>query len=74
MKEIDELSYVTLASNCIDANTTNIIIPNSDSNFISITCGEERIRISCKDLFRLLKWAYGQWGERLATSRQRAAK
>ena len=62
MSLTDEFSYATSSSNCIDANTTNILIPDSDSAILAITCGEERVTISCKDLFRLLKWAYRQWG------------
>lgn len=58
----DEFSYATLSSNCIDASTTHILIPDSDSTILAITCGEERVTISCKDLFRLFKWAYRQWG------------
>lgn len=62
MSITDGFSYTTPSNNCIDANTTYLHIPDSDSAILAITCGEERVTISCKDLFRLLKWAYRQWG------------
>ena len=62
MSITDEFSYGVDESNRVDTNMTYIHIPDSDSAILAITCGEEQVTISCKDLFRLLKWAYRQWG------------
>ena len=64
MSAIDEqqMYYAATTDSRIDTNTTYIHIPDSDSAILAITCGEERVTISCKDLFKLLKWAYRQWG------------
>lgn len=60
MSDEQQMYYATTGS-CIDTNTTYVYIPDSD-NVLAVVCGGEQITISWKDLFRLLKWAYGQWG------------
>lgn len=60
MSDEQQMYYATTGS-CIDTTTTYMYIPDSD-NVLAVVCGGEQITISWKDLFKLLKWAYGQWG------------
>ena len=60
MSDEQQMYYATTGS-CIDTTTTYMYIPDSD-NVLAVVCGGEQITISWKDLFKLLKWAYRQWG------------
>ena len=53
--------YTVTADSCIDTSTTYVSIPDND-NVLAVVCDGEQITISWKDLFKLLKWAYRQWG------------
>ena len=55
------VTYSTTTDSRIDASTTYVHVPDNDS-VLTVVCDGEQITISWKDLFRLLKWAYGQWG------------
>lgn len=55
------VGYSTTTDSCIDTSTTYVRIPDND-DALAVICDGEQITISWKDLFRLLKWAYGQWG------------
>ena len=56
-----QMYYAATTDSRIDTNTTYMYIPNSD-NVLAVVCDGEQITISWKDLFKLLKWAYRQWG------------
>ena len=55
------MHYATATDSCIDISTTYVHVPDND-DVLAVVCDGEQITISWKDLFRLLKWAYGQWG------------
>lgn len=57
--ESASVTYSTTTDSCIDTSTTYIHIPDND-DALTIVCGGEQITILWKDLFKLLKWAYGQ--------------
>lgn len=60
----DELPmyYTVSTGNPIgNENTTYCRVSNSDHRFV-IVCDGKQITVTFRDLFRLLKWAYEQWG------------
>ena len=61
MSDEEKRMYFSAISSGIDTSKTYVQIPDNDS-MLSVICGGEEISISWKDLFRLLKWAYGQLG------------
>lgn len=56
-----QMYYSATTGSCIDTSTTYVHILDPD-NVLSVVCDGEQITISWKDLFKLLKWAYRQWG------------
>lgn len=61
MSDEQQMYYAATTGNFIDASTTYVHIPDND-NVFAVVCGGEQITISWKDLFKLLKWTYGQLG------------
>ena len=55
------VGYSTTTDGCIDNSKTYVRIPDNDDVLV-VVCDGEQITISWKDLFRLLKRAYRQWG------------
>ena len=55
------MHYATATDSSIDTSTTYVHVPDND-DVLAVVCDGEQITISWKDLFKLLKWAYGQWG------------
>lgn len=55
------VGYSTTTDSRIDTSKTYVRIPDNDDVLV-VVCDGEQITISWKDLFRLLKWAYRQWG------------
>lgn len=60
MLDEQQMYYATTGS-CIDTSTTYVHIPDND-NLLAVVCDGEQVTISWKDLFKLLKWVYEQWG------------
>lgn len=56
-----QMYYAATTSSCTRTITTYVYIPDND-NLLAVVCGGEQVTILWKDLFKLLKWAYGQWG------------
>ena len=61
MSDEQQMYCAATTGSCIDTSTTYVYIPDND-NVLAVVCDGEQITISWKDLFKLLKWAYGQWG------------
>jgi hypothetical protein len=57
----EQRMYYATTGSCIDTRTTYVHIPDND-NLLAVVCDGEQVTISWKDLFKLLKWVYGQWG------------
>ncbi len=53
--------YFAATVGSFDTTTTYVRVPEKGSA-LAIVCDGEEMRITWNDLFRLLKWAYGQWG------------
>ena len=61
MLDEQQMYYAETTGSCIDTRTTYVHIPGND-NVLAVVCDGEQVTISWKDLFKLLKWVYGQWG------------
>lgn len=58
-----QMYYAATTGSRIDTSTTYMRIPNND-DVLAVVCDGEQITITWKDLFKLLKWAYRQWGDK----------